>query len=483
MNLKHSINIVSKFLELFGLLILVPIICSLIYDEGDIYAFVLSALLTVLVGIVADYLTRSGSDDIDFYRKDGFFIASFCWITAVIFGSLPYLFSGTLHNPVDAIFESVSGFTTTGSSIISNIEAVPHGILFWRSFTQWLGGMGIIILAIAILPRLSVGGMQLMSLEAPGPTTEKLTPRIAETAKHLWGVYLFLTLLMLVILKLLGMPLYDSFIHVFSTLSTGGFSNKNLSVGAYDNAQIEYVITVFMFIAGANFALLYWALRGNLRKLVTNPEFKFYLLINLLVILAVTSDLYIKHFDRMTDAFRYASFNIVSISTTTGFASIDFDKWPEFSKYLLVLLMFIGGCSGSTSGSVKVMRIIILIKQAFKEIKKNIYPNAVFPLNYGGNIIDDKVTSSIISFFLIYIFIFAVSVIILTLDGISIISAFTACAANIGNVGPGLDFVGPSRNYSELSNLSKSVLSFLMLVGRLELFAVLVIFTPHFWKK
>lgn len=483
MNLKYSINIVSRFIKLFGLLMLVPLICCIIYKEGDIYAFIISSLLTVLFGLAIDYPTRQSRNDNDFYRKDGFFIASFCWISAVFFGALPYILSGILHNPVDAIFESVSGFTTTGASIMTSVEILPHGILFWRSFTQWLGGMGIIILAIAILPRLSVGGMQLMSLEAPGPTTEKLTPRIAETAKHLWAVYIFLSLLLLLILNLLGLSLYDSIIHAFSTMSTGGFSNNNLSVGAYNSTSVDYVITVFMFIAGTNFTLLYWGLKGDLRKLIHNTEFKFYFILNLVIILAVTSDLYLKHFDRIIDAFRFASFNVVSISTTTGFATTDFDKWPEFSKYLLVLLMFIGGCSGSTSGSIKVLRIIILIKQAFREIKKNIYPNAVFPLNYGSHVIDEKVTSSIISFFLIYIFIFAVSVIILTLDGISIISAFTAAAANIGNVGPGLDFVGPSRNYAELSNLSKSVLSILMLVGRLELFAVLVIFTPHFWKK
>jgi trk system potassium uptake protein TrkH len=482
-NLKHSVNILSRFLKLLGLLMLIPAICSFIYKEDDLYSFLISAIITFIVGSTAEYITKSDSNIDEFNRKDGFFIASFCWISAIAFGALPYLIYGVFSNPVDAFFESTAGFTTTGASTVVNIEILPHGILFWRSFTQWLGGMGILILAIAILPRLSVGGMQLMNLEAPGPSAEKLTPRIAETAKHLWAIYLFLSLILFILLMFFGLPYFDSIIHVFSTVSIGGFSNKNLSIGAYNSVAVEFTIISFMFISGINFALLFWLSRGRFRKLFSNPEFKFYVLILLASITLVTIDLFTYMFPSLFDAFRYSAFNVVSISTTTGFVSADYDAWPVFSRWLLIILMFVGGCSGSTSGSIKVMRIIILIKHAFREIKKNIYPNAVLPIRFGKNVLEDNIVSSIINFFLIYIFIFILSTILLTLDEVPIITAFTACAATIGNVGPGMELVGPAHNYAGLSNLSKIVLSFLMIIGRLELFAILVIFTPSFWKN
>ncbi len=462
---------------------LIPAFCSIIYKEDDIYAFLISGVITFLVGISGEQLTKSEAEIDEFNRKDGFFIASFCWISAIAFGALPYLVYGVFSNPMDAFFESTAGFTTTGASTVVNIEILPHGILFWRSFTQWLGGMGILILAIAILPKLSVGGMQLLNIEAPGPSAEKLTPRIAETAKHLWTVYLVLSVLLFVILKLLGLPIFDSIIHVFSTVSIGGFSNQNLSVGAYNSVAVEFTITAFMFISGINFALLFWLSRGKFKKLYSNPEFRFFVIIIVASIALVTIDLYTYQFSSLFESFRYAAFNVTSISTTTGFVSTDYNLWPEFSKWLLIILMFVGGCSGSTSGSIKVMRIIILIKHAFREIKKNIYPNAVLPIRFGKNVLDDNVVSSIINFFLIYIFIFILSTIILTLDEVPIITAFTACAATIGNVGPGMELVGPASNYAGLSNLSKTVLTFLMIIGRLELFAILVIFTPSFWKN
>lgn len=483
MNIKYSVYILSRFLKLLGLLMLVPSVCSFIYKEDDIYSFLVSAVITFIVGSTAEYITKSDSKIDEFNRKDGFFIASFCWISAIAFGALPYLIYGVFNNPVDAFFESTAGFTTTGASTVENIEILPHGILFWRSFTQWLGGMGILILAIAILPKLSVGGMQLMNLEAPGPSAEKLTPRIAETAKHLWTIYLVLSIILFILLKLFGLPYFDSIIHVFSTVSIGGFSNQNLSIGAYNSVAVEFTIIAFMFISGINYALLFWLSRGKFKKLLFNPEFKFYVLILLAGVTLVTLDLFTYMVPNLFEAFRYSAFNVISISTTTGFVSTDYDTWPVFSRWLLIILMFIGGCSGSTAGSIKVMRIIILIKHAFREIKKNIYPNAVLPIRFGKNVLEDNIVSSIINFFLIYIFIFVLSTIILALDEVPIITAFSACAATIGNVGPGMGLVGPAENYAALSNLSKIVLSFLMIIGRLELFAILVIFTPSFWKN
>ena len=462
---------------------LIPSLCSLIYKENDVYSFLISGIITFVVGFTAERLTKSDSMIEEFNRKDGFFIASFCWISAVLFGALPYLIYGVFNNPIDAFFESTAGFTTTGASTINNIEILPHGILFWRSFTQWLGGMGILILAIAILPKLSVGGMQLMNLEIPGPSAEKLTPRIAETAKRLWAIYLLLSLILLILLKLLGLPFFDSIINVFSTVSIGGFSNKNLSIGAYNSVAVEFTIMSFMFISGINYALLFWLTRGNFRKLFSNPEFKFYVLILSASVILVTINLFTYMIPSLFEAFRYSAFNVISILTTTGFTSTDYDKWPVFSKWLLIILMFVGGCAGSTAGSIKVMRILILISHAFRGIKKNIYPNAVLPIRFGKNVLEDNIVSSIVNFFLIYIFLFILSTIILTFDNVPIITAFTACAATIGNVGPGMELVGPSKNYADLSNLSKIVLSFLMIVGRLELFAILVIFTPSFWKN
>ncbi|NIP39255.1 MAG: TrkH family potassium uptake protein [Candidatus Dadabacteria bacterium] len=462
---------------------LIPAFCSLIYKEDDIYSFLISGVITFIFGITGEQLTKSDADIDEFNRKDGFFIASFCWISAIAFGALPYLIYGVFSNPLDAFFESTAGFTTTGASVVENIEILPHGILFWRSFTQWLGGMGILILAIAILPKLSVGGMQLMNIEAPGPSAEKLTPRIAETAKHLWTIYLILSVLLFVILKFIGLPVFDSIIHVFSTVSIGGFSNQNASIGAYNSAAVEFTIVTFMFISGINYALLFWLSRGKFKKLLSNPEFKSYAFIIVICVTLVTIDLFTYNIAGLFDSFRYAAFNVTSISTTTGFISADYDTWPVFSRWLLIILMFVGGCSGSTAGSIKVMRIIILIKHAFREIKKNIYPNAVLPIRFGKNVLEDNTVSSIINFFLIYIFIFILSTIIITLDDVPIITAFTACAATIGNVGPGMELVGPTEHYGALSNLSKTVLSFLMIIGRLELFAILVIFTPSFWKN
>jgi trk system potassium uptake protein len=482
MNLRNSINTVSRFLKLLGLLMIFPSVCSIVYKEDDVYAFIVSGIFTFFVGFVVENLTKTESIK-EIERKDGFFIASFCWISAVVFGALPYLIYGVFNNPIDAFFESTAGFTTTGATTVVNIEILPHGILFWRSFTQWIGGMGILILAIAILPKLSIGGMQLMALEAPGHTTEKFTPRIAETAKRLWVIYFILSIILLILLNIFGMSFFDSLIQVFSTLSIGGFSNKNLNVEAHDSVLIESTITAFMFIAGINFALLYWCARRKFSKLISNPEFKFYCSLLIIAIMLVSLDLYVVHTYNFLDALRYSSFNVTSIMTTTGFSSIDFDKWPEFSKWLLVILMFIGGCSGSTSGSVKILRIMILLKHALRVIKKNIYPNAVLPIRFGNDVLDEGIISGVINFFLIYIFVFVISTILFSFDNVPVMTALTACAASLGNVGPGLELVGPANNYSSISNLSKTVLIILMLMGRLELFAILVIFTPSFWKK
>lgn len=462
----------------------VPAIISFLYKEDDIYAFVISALFTSLFGFILEIATKPKERSPEIERREGFLIAALAWFAASLFGSIPYLIYGVFSSPVDAWFESVAGFTTTGATVLVNIEDLPNGMLFWRNFSQWLGGMGIIVLAIAILPRLAVGGMQLMGLEAPGPTTEKITPRIAETAKKLWGIYVLLSVVLVIFLVFSGMPFFDSMLQSLSTLSTGGFSPKNLSVGSYNSPLIDAIITVFMFIAGMNFVLLYWSLKGDFQKLKRNSEFKFYLLINMIIIVVVSIELWTTVYPSFLEALRYGSFQVISISTGSGFTTANYDIWPSFSKWFILLLMFFGGCAGSTTGSVKIIRIMVLFKKGFQELHKIIYPHAIMPIRVNSKPIGDEIVSSITSFFLIYVFIFLVSsLVVLAAEDLPILTAISACAASLGNVGPGLGQVGPIGNYSDLNTFTKFVLTFLMIIGRLELFTILVIFTPTFWRK
>lgn len=484
MNIKFSLHIIGNFLTYLGLLMLLPVICSIIYREDDLWVFIVSALFTSASGFILEKLTKTEGEIEEFQRKDGFLIASLCWVTAAHFGAIPYLLYGVFTNPIDAVFETIAGFTTTGATVIKNVEILPHGILFWRNLTQWLGGMGIILLGIAILPRLAVGGMQLMALETPGPTKEKIAPRIVETAKRLWGVYVVFTILLIFSLILAGMPIYDSIIHSFTTLSTGGFSSKNLSIAAYHNPVIEIIITFFMFIAGANFVLHYGLFRGQIKKFYLNPEFRFYFFVTVFAVSAISLQLWANDYHSFLNSLRFSSFQVLSISTTTGYATTNFDLWPSFSKWLLLILMFIGGCAGSTAGAIKNIRIMVLFKKGYREVYQLIYPKAVFPIRVGDSPVGEDVVSSIASFFLLYIFIFLIaSLLIMGIENEDIITAISACAATLGNVGPGLGKVGPIEQYGYLSNFTKVILSLLMLIGRLELFTILVLFTPDYWKK
>ncbi len=484
MNIKFTFHILGNILKFLGLLMLIPAIFPLLYHENDLWALVASALITSAFGFILERLTKPSDTVNEIERKDGFLLATLAWLGASVFGAIPYMLYGVLTNPADAFFESVAGFTTTGASVITDIEALPHGILFWRNFSQWLGGMGIIVLGIAILPRLAVGGMQLMGLEAPGPTTEKITPRIAETAKKLWAVYLGLSCLLVLFLALSGMPVFDSVLHSFSTMSTGGFSPKNLSIASYNSAAIDVIITVFMFIAGMSFVLIYWFLHGDFKRLLRNSEFKFYFLLNAIVIALITLELSTSIYPNIFESLRYVSFQVLSISTTTGFATANFDLWPSFAKWFLLIMMFFGGCAGSTAGGIKVIRTMVLFKKGYREMQKIVYPRAVVPVRIDEKPVSDDIMSSITSFFLIYLFIFLVGTLaVMAIENISIITAISACAATIGNIGPGLGEVGPAGNYAHLASPTKVVLSFLMLTGRLELFTILVLITPAFWRK
>ncbi|NIQ15425.1 MAG: TrkH family potassium uptake protein [Candidatus Dadabacteria bacterium] len=484
MNYKLTVFVVGNFLKYLGLLLLVPAIVALIYREGDFSVFVITGVITIISGLLLETITKEASKYKRINRKEAFLIVLFCWISACLYGSIPYIIHNVFSNPIDSIFESVAGFTTTGASVLTDIESLPRGMLFYRCFSQWLGGMGIIVLAIAVLPKLSIGGMQLMGLESSGPETEKITPKISETAKKLWTLYVGLSIVFMAILFICGMPLYDSIVASFSTLAIGGFSIKNASIGAYDSVLIEGFTTFFMFLAGINFVLLYSLCIKKFSNLKNNTELKAYIVIVILSIVFVTINLWGDTYEGFFESLRYSSFQVVSILTTTGFSSADSDVWPQSIKILLFSLMFIGGCAGSTAGSVKVVRIVILFKKCFRQVKHIIKPLVILPIRLNKKVISDEILSSVTSFFVLYVFVFALSVVVLlSIENISFFGAISACAAILGNVGPGFGEVGVTQNYYFLSGKTKIFFCFLMLLGRLELYTFLVILTPMFWKK
>lgn len=456
------------------------LIVAVNYKGSDVNAFLYTILVLVFLGGISRFIKPKNNN---IYARDGFAIVAFGWILVSFFGALPFYFSGAIPSLIDSFFEASSGFTTTGASILKAIEGLPHGILFWRSFTHWVGGMGVLVLTLAILPSVGAGTLQIMKAESPGPSPGKLVPRVKETAKILYGIYLVITVLEIVLLMMAGMSLYDAFIHAFGTVGTGGFSNKNLSVGAYNNILVEVIISIFMFICGANFTLYYQALKGNIKGIFKDEEFRLYAGIVIVSILLITFNLTGSIFNSFGESLRHASFQVNSVITTTGYATVDFNTWPVFSKIILFVLMFIGGCAGSTGGAIKNIRILILFKTMKRELLKIIHPRAVYSIKIGGKTINEKTLSEILTFFFMYIFVFITAVIIVALDGKDIVTTLSSVAATLGNIGPGFELVGPAGNFSELSQLSKMVLSFCMLIGRLEIYPILLLLVPSFWKK
>lgn len=481
MNYRKVISTLGIMMILLGISMMFPMLWSVYYGDNDGWAFLLTGLVTIIIGFIAHKKT---SLEGAFHNKEAFVVVTFSWLLASTFGAIPYLLSGTFTSFADAFFETMSGFTTTGASVLSNIEGLPHGVLFWRSLTHWLGGMGIIVLFVAILASLGMGGLQMFRAESPGPVAEKIKPRISETAKILWKTYLLFTIVETVLLWIFGMTLFDALCHTFGTLATGGFSTKNASIGYYKSPFIQWTIVLFMFMSGVNFALYYQAFRGkSLKRFWRNNEFRLYSFFTLGAIIIVFFNLYVNMEQSIEQSLRDASFQVVSIMTTTGYATVDFDRWSYFLRTLIVALMFIGGCAGSTGGSIKVGRILILLKQSILEMHRAVHPRAILNLKIDKKNVNQEVIVNVLQFFFIYIGITAFGVLFMSFLGLDLVSAFTSVAATLGNVGPGLGKIGPTQNYSFVPDAGKYFLAFLMLLGRLELYTVLVILVPSFWKK
>jgi trk system potassium uptake protein TrkH len=477
MNYAIILNVLGNLLRFLGLVMVVPLLVAFYYGDS-LLPFAVAILVTGVLGIVISYRYEAEGD---WKIREGFAIVAFGWLTAAVFGSIPYLLDGI--TPINALFESMSGFTTTGATILQDIESHSRSILFWRNMTQWLGGMGIIMLFIAILPKLSVAGRQLFRAEAPGPTEDKIKPRIRETARILWTVYVAISAIQAALLMLAGMSLYDAVTHTFTTMSTGGFSPYAEGIAAFHSPLIEGIITVFMFIAGANFALHYRTLYADRQSLIKDNEFKFYTLIVLTATAILTFSLWNDMGENILLSFRYAIFQVVSIVTTTGYATADFNMWTDSARIVLLAVMFIGGCAGSTAGGIKVVRFLLLLKYSRNALFRSIHPKAVKTIKFNNKTVPEDIMQAIVSFAVIYVMIFAVSTALLSLLGMELISSITASIATLGNIGPGFNAVGPMSNFDVVPALGKLLLIANMWIGRLEVFTVIVMLTPEFWRK
>lgn len=451
-------------------------------DQNHFNIFLLCSLITTLFGFLLRFLTKD-EKNAEIKKRDGYLIVVGGWLCMTFFGTLPYLLSDSIPSFTDAFFETMSGFTTTGSTILDKIETLPKSILFWRSMTQWIGGMGIIVLTIAILPLLGIGGMELFIAEAPGPTKDKIHPRIKETAKRLWIIYFSLTALETVILMLLDLSFFDAINHSLTTTSTGGFSTKQESIAAFQNPFVEAVIVIFMFLAGTNFTMIYFGLKMKFRKIINNDEFKWYLSAVLILIILLSSYKTLTSSSDFMHSFREISFQVVSIITTTGYATADYTLWGSFLTFIFFLFLFSGASAGSTSGGIKIVRIILLIKNGLLEFKRRLHPKAVIPVMLNKQVISSTITYNLLAFIFLYLFVFTLGSIFLSLLGVDMLTSISAVASAVGNVGPGIADVGPSFSFSQLPSSAKWILSLLMLMGRLELFTVCVLFTPYFWKR
>lgn len=481
-NYKIIFRVLGLLLIIESLFLFLSTIVSLICGESTYYALLIPAIITAVIGVSTWLFTAKWPKDMS--KKEGYLIVSLVWVVFTIFGAMPFILSGSTHTYTDAFFETMSGFTTTGASILNNIESLPKGILFWRSIIQWVGGMGMIVMSLAILPMLGIGGMELFVAEVPGPTADKLHPRVKQTAKRLWGIYVLFTFVQTLLLYFGGMSFFDAINHAFTTMATGGYSTKQASIAYYDSAYIQYVITIFMFIAGVNFSLSYFALKGKFKKVFKNEEFGYYLgfIVAFTLILAFIIA-YRNSNMAFEQAFRDSLFQVVSLITTTGYVTADYLSWGALAAMLVFAMMFLGGSAGSTGGGIKIVRIVLLFKNGFQEFKRLLHPNAIIPVRLNHKAVDQKIVTNVLAFIVFYILIFVAGSIIMAALGLDFDSAMGATITSLGNIGPGIGSVGPMDNFSHIPDAGKWFLSFLMMLGRLELFTVIIIFSPVFWKK
>jgi len=482
MHSQQIIRFIGILVFFLGISMVGPLIVSFAYHDGAAIPLAYALVITTGIGLVIYGVTKK-EKDLHLSPRDGVAIVTFGWAAAGLVGALPFLTTGSINGFTDAYFESLSGFTTTGASVLNDIESICAGVLLWRSITQWLGGMGIIVLSIAILPFLGIAGMQLYKAEIPSPVIDKLKPRISDTAKALWKVYLLLTALHVALLLIGGMPVFEAVCHAFCSMPTGGFSPKNTSLAHYNSPYFDGVVIVFMLLAGINFSLHYRFLKGELRIFGIDPECRAFLILVGVMIILVTICIYGTVYETVTTAFRYAAFQVSSVITTTGFVTADYNQWPPFSQWLLLICMFLGAMAGSTGGGIKTIRVLLLVKHAYHEIIQIIYPHSVSTIKLGEKPVPPEIISSILGFFVLYLALFVFSVMIMTFLGLDLITAISAVAACIFNVGPGLGLVGPVENYAIMPLVGKWVLIFCMLLGRLEVYTVVLLFTPVFWRK
>lgn len=481
-NTRLIARVMATVLQVLSLSMIPSLIVSLYYGEvASIKGFLFSMVPMFLVGSILSWKIKDIHSTLRI--RDGFLIVALSWIIASTFGALPFVLSGEILNLADAFFETASGFTTTGASILTDVETMSKGMLFWRSFTHWLGGMGILIFTIALMPSLGIGGFRIAEAEAPGPTLDKLTPKMSDTAKILYLIYVGMTVVETILLLFGGLSLFDALIHTFGSVGTGGFSSYNTSVAHFQSLYVEIVIILFMMLAGTNFNLYYLVLRKKWNNLFQDRELRAYFFIFLASTLLIALSLYL--FDTVDSiglGLRLASFQVASIMTTTGYATTDFNLWPTTGKAVLLLLMFIGGSSGSTSGSIKVIRIVIFFKLIKRGIYKRLHPTAVVPVKLAGQNISSDVVSEIVSFFFLYLGIFFLGTLVVSLENVDLVTALSASVACLGNVGPGFELVGPMTNYSLFSDATTVFLGFLMIAGRLELFTIVLLLMPTFWN-
>ena len=477
MNFRLVFRVTGKTLMVLSVTMLLPLLVCLLYRENPV-PFLLAIAITGGAGLLLS-LIRSNDH---FFPREGFFAVALIWLLVGACGALPFHFCGYFDSYIDCFFESVSGFTTTGSSILTAVEPLPRGILFWRSFMHWLGGMGVLVLTIALMPSLGGRTLHLMKAESPGPIVSKLVPKSSQSSKILYGIYCAMTLVQIFLLRLTGMPWYDSIVNTFATAGTGGFAVKNISIAAYGNPAAEIVLTVFMLLFSVNFSVYFLILCGKIRQALRSDELRFFLIVVAASTVLISFNIY-SMVGTAGDSVRHAAFQVASIISTTGFASTDFNLWPEFSKTILVLLMFIGACAGSTGGAIKCSRVLLLLRAIRREIRQIIHPRSVNVVKLDGRVVDEKDLRSTMIFFAAYMFITLAAILLVSVDNFSFGTTFTAVVTCIGNVGPGLEMVGPMGNFSAFSGFSKIVLSLCMILGRLEIIPVLVLFSGTAWKK